>query len=70
MLNLSFLKFTVAEPPYVLGAPIFATKFPLTPNSSCFFKIIFSIPPVPSESYLADGEVITSTLSIDSAGSC
>ena len=32
--------------------------------------MIFKIPAVPSESYLAEGEVITSTLSIASEGNC
>ncbi len=31
---------------------------------------MFKIPAVPSASYRADGEVITSTFSIDSAGNC
>ena len=44
--------------------------FPFIPSIESFFKIIFKIPPVPSDSYLADGDVITSTLSIDSAGIC
>ena len=68
--NFFVLQFNEAVPRSALGVPKFKEKFPLKPTSSCFFKIILSIPAVPSASYLADGEVTTSTLSIDSAGSC
>ena len=53
-----------------MGSPIFAFTVPLNPNNLFLLKIIFIIPPFPCASYLADGEVITSTFSIDSDGSC
>ena len=68
--NLFVLQFKEAVARFALGVPTLSEKFPLKPTNSCFFKIILSIPAVPSASYLADGEVTTSTLSIDSAGSC
>src|SRR5438045_583974 len=43
---------------------------PLVPRSVFFFVMILMIPAVPSASYLADGEVITSTCLIISAGIC
>lgn len=41
---------------------------PFIPCNLLLRKIIFRIPAVPSASYLAEGEVITSTFSIASAG--
>ena len=41
---------------------------PFNPVATPFLRIIFKIPAVPSASYLADGDVITSTLSMASAG--
>ena len=52
------------------GSPAFAIKVALNPISSSFLRIIFRIPAVPEASYRAEGEVTTSTFSIDSAGSC
>ena len=43
---------------------------PFNPSNLLLFNMILSIPAVPSDSYLAEGEVITSTFSIDSAGNC
>ena len=43
---------------------------PFKPCNLLRLRIIFNIPAVPSASYLAEGEVITSTFSIDSAGNC
>ena len=65
---LLFLKLNVPEIPELFGSPAFKLTLPLNPNKSCFFRIIFSIPAVPSAEYLADGEVTTSTFSIDSEG--
>ena len=42
----------------------------LRPCSLLLRSIILRIPAEPSASYLADGDVITSTRSIDSAGNC
>ena len=41
---------------------------PFNPSFLLFRRMIFIIPPLPSASYLAEGEVITSTFSIASAG--
>ena len=41
---------------------------PFNPSFLLLRRIIFIIPPLPSASYLAEGEVITSTFSIASAG--
>ena len=65
----SFLTFKVPFRPSFLGIPRFRLKFPLKPSRLCFLSIIFKIPAVPSAEYLADGDVITSTFSIDSEGS-
>ena len=43
---------------------------PFKPSFLLFLKIIFMMPPLPCASYLADGDVITSTFSIASEGSC
>ena len=43
---------------------------PLRPCNLLRLRMMFKIPAVPSASYLAEGEVITSTRAIDSAGSC
>ena len=51
-----------------LGSPRFALKEPLNPSFLDFLRIILIIPPFPSASYLADGDVITSTFSMASAG--
>ena len=48
--------------------PALTIKLPLSPFKLSFLKITLIIPAVPSAPYLAEGEVITSTLSIDSAG--
>ena len=64
----SFLTFKVPFRPSFLGIPRFKLKFPLKPSRFCFFSIIFKIPAVPSADYLADGDVTTSTFSIDSEG--
>jgi hypothetical protein len=45
-----------------------AFREPFKPVTTPFLRIIFKIPAVPSASYLADGEVTTSTLSMASAG--
>ena len=58
----------MVEIPYWVGSPIVGLIEPLNPVTFPFLKIIFKIPAVPSASYLAEGEVITSTLSIASAG--
>ena len=58
------------ESEFAFGSPVFALKDPFSPNFLDFLKIIFIIPPLPSASYLAEGEVITSTFSIASAGNC
>ena len=65
---LLFLKLNVPEAPVFLGSPIFKFTLPLKPKRSCFLSIILRIPAVPSAEYLADGEVTTSTFSIDSEG--
>ena len=65
---LSFLRLNVPEPLLFFGDPILPLTLPLKPSKSCFFKIIFKIPAVPSAEYLADGDVTTSTFSIDSEG--
>ena len=52
-----------------MGIPVFILIFPLKPRRFCFFRITFKIPAVPSAEYLADGDVTTSTFSIDSDGS-
>src|SRR5690606_18439609 len=67
-LNLSFLRFALTESPALSGYPRVAVAEPLKPRVLSFLKIIFRIPAVPSASYLAEGEVITSTLSMASAG--
>ncbi len=43
-------------------------KSPLNPSNLPFFNTILIIPAMPSGSYFADGDVMTSTLSIISAG--
>ena len=55
--------------PRFFGIPVFKLTLPLNPRRFCFLKIIFKIPAVPSAEYLADGDVTTSTFSIDSDGS-
>ena len=70
MFSFFVLQFSVAVPPKFSGIPAFAIKVALNPINSSFFKIIFKIPAVPEASYRAEGEVTTSTFSIDSAGSC
>ena len=66
--NFFVLQFKLAEVLLFLGIPTLPVRVPFIPSKFCFFKIIFKIPAVPSASYLADGEVTTSTFSIDSAG--
>ena len=51
-----------------LGSPILALNEPFNPSFFDFLSIIFIIPPLPSASYLAEGDVITSTFSMASAG--
>ena len=68
--SLFFLKFIFKLLPIALGKPEFNANDPLKPSKFCFLSIILRIPAVPEASYLAEGEVITSTFSIDSAGSC
>ena len=51
-----------------LGSPILALNEPFNPSFFDFLRIIFIIPPLPSASYLAEGDVITSTFSMASAG--
>ena len=67
-LNFFVLKFTLDAIRYCFGSPTVAFIDPFRPVANPFLSIIFKIPAVPSASYLADGEVITSTLSIASAG--
>ena len=55
---------------YCFGSPTVAFIEPLKPLATPFLRIIFKIPAVPSASYLAEGEVTTSTLSMASAGNC
>ena len=55
---------------FFLGSPTLELKEPFNPNFLLFLKIIFIIPPLPWASYLAEGEVMTSTFSIASEGSC
>ena len=62
------LQFKFAEVLLFFGSPKLPVKVPFIPSKFCLFRIIFNIPAVPSASYLADGEVTTSTFSIDSAG--
>ena len=50
------------------GSPILALNEPFNPSFFDFLSIIFMIPPLPSASYLAEGDVITSTFSMASAG--
>ena len=69
-LILFFLKFIFKLLPTVLGKPEFNANDPLKPSKFCFLSMILRIPAVPEASYLAEGDVITSTFSIDSAGSC
>ena len=45
-----------------------ALNEPFNPSFFDFLKIILIIPPLPSASYRAEGDVITSTFSIASAG--
>ena len=63
-----FLRLKLPFIPVCSGSPKFKFTLPLKPSRSCFFRIIFSIPAVPSASYLAEGEVTTSTCWIDSDG--
>lgn len=49
---------------------MFELKEPFNPNFLVFLRIILIIPPLPWASYLAEGDVITSTFSIASDGSC
>ena len=65
---LLFLKLKVPDAPELFGSPTFKLTLPLKPNKSCFFRMILRIPAVPSAEYLADGEVTTSTFSMDSDG--
>ena len=53
---------------YSVGFPMVVFIEPFKPVATPFLSIIFKIPAVPSASYLADGEVITSTFSMASAG--
>ena len=69
ILKSSVLKFIFPETPLLVGAPIFVVIEPFNPSVFSFLKIIFKIPAVPSASYLAEGDVITSTRSMASAGS-
>ena len=62
------LKFILEATRYCVGSPIVAFIEPFKPVAIPFLRMIFKIPAVPSASYLADGEVITSTLSMASAG--
>ena len=62
------LKFIFEAILYCIGSPIVVFKEPFKPVATPFLSIIFNIPAVPSASYLADGDVTTSTLSIASAG--
>ncbi len=62
------LKFIFEAIRYCVGSPIVVFREPFRPVATPFLRIIFKIPAVPSASYLADGDVTTSTLSIASAG--
>jgi len=66
--TLLFLRLKLPFVPVCSGIPTLKFILPLNPNRSCFFRIIFKIPAVPSASYLADGDVTTSTCWIDSDG--
>ena len=50
------------------GSPTLALSEPFNPSFFDFLRMILIIPPLPSASYLADGDVMTSTFSIASAG--
>ncbi len=64
------LTFTFAVTLLFIGYPRLKATEPFIPSVFSFFKMIFSIPAVPSASYLEEGLVITSTRSMASAGSC
>ena len=58
------------EIPAELGCPTLVVIEPFKPSNLLLRKIMFNIPAVPSASYLAEGDVMTSTFSIASAGNC
>ena len=68
--HFSVLQFALKAVPALAGKPKSSCKDPLKPINLFFLNMMFKIPAVPSASYLADGEVITSTFSIASAGIC
>ena len=65
--SLFFLKIHIQIALSLLENLEFNANDPLNPSKFCFLSMILRIPAVPEASYLAEGDVITSTFSIDSA---